>query len=223
MSDRAAPIPRAKGQLISTKNTAMVKATQKNAIIQLPYRVAESTSGCARACADYGSGRSGDEKAASPTQTRASQCRTAAERQRSNKHERKPHRTFPRRRNYRFCILTVDEYELLTGDLVVGLPLTNPLLQGRFARGLHGRPSANGLPMLVINPRLIGASPEQHFVEPSPVNPLRLDFGLHPRVVGLKRDRTIALSTVKLTRGTLASLSSMPAQEAEELLKRGAQ
>ena len=45
--------------------------------------------------------------------------------------------------------------ELFAGSLTVGLPLSNPLLQSSFTRGFHGGPSTNGLPVLVIDPRLV--------------------------------------------------------------------
>ena len=64
---------------------------------------------------------------------------------------------------------------------VFGLSLVNPPLRGSFTRRFDGRTSTNGLPVLVINPRLIGATPEEHFVDPRPVNALGLDFGLHAR------------------------------------------
>ena len=90
--------------------------------------------------------------------------------------------------------------ELFAGSLIFGLPFRDPLLQSCFTRGLHGRPSTNGLPLLVIDPRLKGAPPKKQPVGPRPVNPLGLDFGLHGGIVALKRDRTIAPSTVKTTR-----------------------
>ena len=88
---------------------------------------------------------------------------------------------------------------------VLGLPPGNPPLQGSFTRRFDGRTSTNGLPVLVINPRLIGVSPEKHFVDPRPVNALGLDFSLHLGIIEPKRDRTIELSTVKVMRGTRAS------------------
>jgi len=90
--------------------------------------------------------------------------------------------------------------ELFGGGLVVGLSFSNPLIQGGFTRGLHGRPSTSGLSVLVIDPRLICTTPKKQLVEPSPVNALALDFGLHGGRVALKRDRTIASATVKTTR-----------------------
>ena len=87
--------------------------------------------------------------------------------------------------------------ELFAGGLIFGLPFRDPLLQSCFTRGLHGRPSTNGLPVLVIDPRLIGTTPKKQLVEPSPVNALGLDFGLHAGIVEPKRDRTIAPSTVR--------------------------
>ena len=135
-------------QLITTKNTAMVKATQKNAIIHLPHRVADSASNRASASANNCARRTRYEKPGTATKPRASQHRAAADSQGGNDGEQNTHRTFPRRRNYRFCVLTVDKYELLMGALVVGLPISDPSFQRGFTRSLHGRPSTNGFPAL---------------------------------------------------------------------------
>ena len=143
-------------QLITTKNTAMVKATQKNAIIHLPHRVADSASNRASASANNCARRTRYEKPGTATKPRASQHRAAADSQGGNDGEQNTHRTFPRRRNYRFCVLTVDEStagrersnELLMGALVVGLPISDPSFQRGFTRSLHGWPSTNGFPAL---------------------------------------------------------------------------
>ena len=79
---------------------------------------------------------------------------------------------------------------LLAGRLIFGLSSRDPLLQSCFTRSFSGRPSTNGLPLLVIDPRLKGAPPKKQPVGPRPVNPLGLDFGLHGGTVALKRDRT---------------------------------
>ena len=74
-----------------------------------------------------------------------------------------------------------------TGALfaVLALSLANPPLQRSFTRGFDGRASTNGLPLLVIDPRLIGTTPKKHFVDPRPVNALGLDFGLHAGIIEL--------------------------------------
>ena len=73
---------------------------------------------------------------------------------------------------------------------VLGLPTGNPPLQGGVTRGFRRRASTKGLSLRVKNPRLIGVSPKEHFVDPRPVDQLGFDLGLHAVVVGLKRDRT---------------------------------
>ena len=83
---------------------------------------------------------------------------------------------------------------------VLGLPTGNPPLQGGVTRGFRRRASTKGLSLRVKNPRLIGVSPKEHFVDPRPVDQLGFDLGLHAVVVGLKRDRTIAAPTVIVTR-----------------------
>ena len=89
---------------------------------------------------------------------------------------------------------------LFTGGLVVGLPFSNPIVQGGLTLCLHGGTSTSGFPLFVMDSRLIGAAPKKQLVMPGPVNALGLDFGLHAGSVELKRDRTIAASSVKTTR-----------------------
>ena len=90
--------------------------------------------------------------------------------------------------------------ELFAGSLIFGLPLTNPLRHGGVTRGFRSGPSTHDLPLRIKNPRLIGAPPKKQLIDPRPANALGLDLRLHPGIVELKRDRTIAPSSVKTTR-----------------------
>ena len=75
-----------------------------------PHRVADSASNRASASANNCARRACDEKTGTATKPRASQHRAAADRERGNKSEHQPHKTFPREGNYQREPLTAGEW-----------------------------------------------------------------------------------------------------------------
>jgi hypothetical protein len=59
---------------------------------------------------------------------------------------------------------------MVSAGLVLGPRADNPYLQRSLSRRFLVRTSANGLSLLVENPRLVGASPKQKHVHPSALN-----------------------------------------------------
>ena len=103
---------------------------QKLVTIRLsPHCRADSSADCACTSANDCTRRSCDEKAASATETRASQNRTATYPQRGSNNEHHPtHPTFPQRGNYLQQFLTAGEFPARGCDALRKGPEAGPFL-----------------------------------------------------------------------------------------------
>ena len=93
-----------------------------------PHCGADSSADCACASANECTRRSCDEKAASATETRASQNRTATYPQRTNNKHHPTHPTFPQRGNYLQQFLTAGESPAKGCDALRKGPEAGPFL-----------------------------------------------------------------------------------------------